>query len=270
MITFIPTPIGNPQDITIRAMRAFEQADIFLCEDTRETKRLLRLLGERFGMRYPDTEFISFNEHNGAQRLEELGDVLANRNIIYVSDAGMPAISDPGQLLVAYAQEHAIEYDVLPGATAVATAYAASGFKGGEFVFFGFLPHKGKERQAKLEEVLGCGYDAVLYESPHRLEKLLDELVSIDPDREIFAAKELTKKYQRYYRGSAQNVQEEILSDIIRGEWVVIISRKKSDTKTLSINDVLRLDLPPKPKAKLLAQLSDRSVKEWYEELVRS
>jgi 16S rRNA (cytidine1402-2'-O)-methyltransferase len=248
-------------------MRAFEQADIFLCEDTRETKRLLKLLGERFDMRYRDAEFVSFHEHNGAQRLEELSDVLDERNIVYVSDAGMPAISDPGQLLVVYAQQHNIAYDVFPGPTAVVTAYAASGFESGEFVFFGFLPHKGKERQAKLDEVIGCGYDAVLYESPHRLEKLLDELVCINPDREIFAAKELTKKYQHYYHGSADKVRRDITTGTIRGEWVIVISGEKSDSKSLSFEEVLRLELPPKPKAKLLAQLSDKSVKEWYDQL---
>ncbi len=270
MITFIPTPIGNPQDITIRAMRAFEQADIFLCEDTRETKRLLKLLSERFDMRYPDAQFISFHEHNGSERIAELGSKLGEKNIVYVSDAGMPAISDPGQLLVSYAQEHSISYDVLPGATAVATAYAASGFESGEFLFFGFLPHKGKERRSKLDEVTGCGYDAVLYESPHRLDKLLGELVALDPSREIFVAKELTKKYQRYYRGSAEKVRQDIISDTIRGEWVVIIQGQKSDSKSLSLEAIMHLDIPPKVKAKLLSQLSDKSVKEWYNQLTKN
>jgi len=146
MLTFIPTPIGNPQDITIRAMKLFEKAELFLCEDTRQTKRLLRLLEERFDMTYPDAKFISFNEHNGEERLQEFGNVLEDQEVVYVSDAGMPVISDPGQILVAYAQEHDIPYDVLPGASAVTTAYAASGFEEGKFLFYAFLPHKGKER----------------------------------------------------------------------------------------------------------------------------
>ena len=151
MITFIPTPIGNPQDITIRAMKLFEKADLFLCEDTRQTKRLLRLLEERFDMTYPDVDFYSFNEHNGQQRLDEFGDSLKDKEVIYVSDAGMPVISDPGQLLVAYAQDAGVfSYDVLPGASAVTTAYAASGFEEGKFLFYAFLPHKGKERSSCL------------------------------------------------------------------------------------------------------------------------
>jgi len=170
MLTFIPTPIGNPQDITIRAMKIFEKAALFLCEDTRQTKRLLRLLEERFDMTYPEAQFISFNEHNGQQRLDEFGSVLSEKEVVYVSDAGMPVISDPGQILVAYAQAHDIVYDVLPGASAVTTAYAASGFEEGKFLFYAFLPHKGKERSSALAEAMANGYNTVLYEAPHRLE----------------------------------------------------------------------------------------------------
>ncbi len=268
MLTFIPTPIGNPQDITIRALREFEKAELFLCEDTRKTKHLLNLLTERFDMVYPDTEFISFNEHNGIQRIEEYGSVLAQKHVVYVSDAGMPVISDPGQLLVVYCQEHHIDYDVLPGASAVTTAYAASGFEEGKFLFYAFLPHKGKERSSALQEALANGYNTVLYEAPHRLMKLLEEVVAIDAKRELFLAKELTKRYQQYYRGNAERLLEILSEGNIKGEWVVIIKGQKSEAKSLAFSEVLALEMPPKIKAKLLAQLSDRSVKSWYEELV--
>jgi len=269
MLTFIPTPIGNPQDITIRAMKLFEKATLFLCEDTRQTKRLLRLLEERFAMTYPEAEFYSFNEHNGEERLKEFGSVLNEQEVVYVSDAGMPVISDPGQLLVEYCQQNAIAYDVLPGASAVTTAYAASGFEEGKFLFYAFLPHKGKERSSALAEAMGNGYNTVLYESPHRLEKLLKEVTALDENRELFLAKEISKRYQNYYRGTAKELDEKFKELTIRGEWVVVISAQKSTEKSLSFAQVLNLDLPPKPKAKLLAQLSDKSVKEWYEELIR-
>ncbi len=267
MITLIPTPIGNIEDITIRAMRLFEQAELFLCEDTRRTKKLLRLLEERFEMRFPQADFYSFHEHNGAQRLEELGERLARQRIVFVSDAGMPSISDPGQLLVAWAQEQGVMYDVLPGASAAVTAYAASGFESGDFRFFGFLPHKGRPRQAALDAVLVCSADAILYEAPHRLGKLLDALVLADPSREIFVAKELTKRHQHYYRGTAKSVREQIPDETIRGEWVLVIRGRESRVQTLTLEQVLRLELPPKPKAKLLSLLSDQSVKEWYERI---
>lgn len=270
MLTFIPTPIGNPQDITIRAMKLFEKAELFLCEDTRQTKRLLRLLEERFEMRYPDAQFISFNEHNGEERLKEFGAQLGEKEVVYVSDAGMPVISDPGQILVAYAQKHDIDYDVLPGASAVTTAYAASGFEEGKFLFYAFLPHKGKERSAALNEAINSGYNTVLYEAPHRLEKLLEEIASLDESRELFLAKEISKKYQRYYRGTAVSLNEAFKEEHIRGEWVVIIKAKESEEKSLSFSELLSLDMPPKVKAKLLAQLSDKSVKEWYNELIQS
>ena len=270
MITFVPTPIGNPQDITIRAIKAFEKAELFLCEDTRQTKRLLRLLEERFDMTYPDADFYSFNEHNGQERLDEFGQSFKEKEVVYVSDAGMPVISDPGQLLVAYSQEHDLQYDVLPGASAVTTAYAASGFEEGKFLFYAFLPHKGKERTKALNEAMHNGYNTVLYESPHRLERLLEEVESLDENRELFLAKEISKKYQTYYRGSAKSLNVQFKELTIRGEWVVVIRAKEESEKSLSFSDILTLDLPPKVKAKLLAGLSDKSVKEWYEILIHN
>jgi len=270
MITFIPTPIGNPQDITIRAMRAFEKATIFLCEDTRQSKKLLRLLESRFEMVYPEASFYSFNEHNGQERIDSLATRFAEENIVYVSDAGMPVISDPGQLLVAYCQNNAIAYDVFPGASAVTTAYAASGFKEGKFLFYAFLAHKGKERSKALHDAMNNGYNTVLYEAPHRLEKLLEEIIAIDSSRELFLAKELSKKYQRYYQGTAFSIYETLKALTIRGEWVVIIQAKEEKEKSLAFSEVLALDLAPKPKAKILAKLSDKSVKEWYEILIQN
>jgi len=269
MLTFIPTPIGNPQDITIRAMTLFEKAELFLCEDTRQTKHLLTLLSERFDMVYPNAEFISFNEHNGAERLEHYGDLLRTKEVVYVSDAGMPVISDPGQVLVAYCQENGIAYDVFPGASAVTTAYAASGFEEGRFLFYGFLPHKGRERTLALQEAMGSGYNTVLYEAPHRLMKLLEEISAMDGERDLFLAKEISKRYQHYYRGSALELLNSLSDMTVKGEWVVVIKAERAQDKALSFPELLSMDLPPKVKAKLLAKVSERSVKEWYEELSR-
>ena len=268
MLTLIPTPIGNPLDITLRAMRLFEEAELFLCEDTRETRHLMHLLVERYGMRQPEGEYLSFNEHNGPQRLEEVSGKLNERRVVYVSDAGMPVISDPGQILVAYCQEHGIAYDVLPGASAVVTAYAASGFTEGRFLFFGFLPHKGKDRNRALHEALHSGYHTILYESPHRLLKLLGEIASSDPERVLFLGKELTKKFQSYYKKRADELFEIFEKEHIRGEWVVVIEAEKKERKALYLEDILALDLPPKPKAKLLSGITGEGVKLWYERLI--
>jgi len=272
MLTFIPTPIGNPQDITIRALREFEKATLFLCEDTRETKRLLRILEERFEFTYPsdEVEFLSFHEHNGVERLSEVAFRLEKEPVVYVSDAGMPVISDPGQVLVEYCQEHNLKYDVLPGASAVTTAYAASGFKEGEFTFCAFLPPKGTERTSALIQMMNTSTNVALYEAPHRIEKLIAEIAHIDEEREVFFSKELTKKFQNYYKGSAKEILEQFSISKInpKGEWVVVISAKKEEAKALYVDDILAFDLQPKVKAKLLAKLTDKSVKEWYSELI--
>jgi 16S rRNA (cytidine1402-2'-O)-methyltransferase len=269
MIRFIPTPIGNPQDITIRAMRAFEQATLFLCEDTRHTKRLLQLLEERFELRYPSARFISFHEHNGKERLAQLADDLLEEEVVYVSDAGMPIISDPGQLLVSYCQAEGIDYDVFPGASAVTTAYAASGFEEGAFCFDGFLPHKELERRRALYQAMDRGLNTIFYEAPHRLIKLLEAICNQDPARELFLAKEMSKRYQRYYKGEALSLLNALKEQTIRGEWVVVIRGVDTKEASLSYSDILALDLPPKVKAKILAKVSDRSVKEWYELLIQ-
>ena len=269
MLRFIPTPIGNPQDITIRALREFERATLFLCEDTRETKRLLSILAERFEFKKPNNiEFISFHEHNGAERLKEIASRLDSELVVFVSDAGMPIISDPGQILVEYCQKNEIEYDVLPGATAVATAYAASGFRGGRFNFFGFLDHKGSSRNSQLIEVMNSSTDTVLYESPHRILKLIKEITAIDDSRELFFTKELTKRFQNYYRGTAKEILEKFETINSKGEWVVVVEAKENETKALYVEDILRLEIAPKIKAKLLAKITDKTTKDWYKELI--
>jgi len=269
MLTLIPTPIGNIKDITFRALELIESAELILCEDTRVTKHLLNLLQERFSLNYPNAKIVSFHEHNGKERLEQIKDKLKELNTIYMSDAGMPAISDPGQLLIEYCQKEQIEYDVLPGASVAPLVYAASGFESGKFYFYGFLPKKGKERLSELSTILSSGIDIIIYEAPHRIEKLIEEINSIDEDREIFAAKELTKKFQKFYRLSAKELLKRLKTDSTKGEWALVVKGKKESVSTLNLQDILNIDLPPKAKAKIIAKLSGKSVKECYEELMR-
>jgi len=272
MLTFVPTPLGNLRDITYRAVDTLQNATFFLCEDTRVTRRLLNLLHDRAVLeRLPEAEFLSFNEHNGLQRLGEIGTRISEEQTVYVSDAGMPAISDPGQLLVTYCQERGISYDVLPGPSAVTTAYAASGFPSGRFLFYGFLPHKGRERREELERLLAQEWATVLYEAPHRMEKLLKEIDEREADRELFAARELSKRHQGYYRGKASELLERLrVEQAFRGEWVVILSPGGGARPALYLEEILAEDLPPKIKAKLLARLSGESVKNWYQRLLEA
>ena len=260
MLFLVPTPIGNLEDITKRAIKALFESEIIFCEDTRVTKKLLNLYNIPL-----NKKFISMHSHNEDKIISNLNpDILKNKLCVYVSDAGMPAISDPGSKLVKFCIENKIPYSTLPGASALITAFAASGFEG-EFTFFGFLPHKGEKREKKLNEVIQNDKISILYESPHRIEKLLAELKKSIPDREIFLAKELTKLHETYIKDKIKNIKLENT----KGEWVVIIDKGTRSKKIeLSYEDILNLTLPPKEKAKLLSKISKKSVKEIYKELL--
>ncbi len=267
MLTLLPTPIGNIEDITLRTLETLKSCELILCEDTRVTKQLLHILQQRYNLVLPKVEIVSFHEHNGKERLSQIGQKLQDLRVVYMSDAGMPVISDPGQLLVEYCQNMGIEYDVLPGASAAPLIYAASGFKSGKFYFYGFLPNKGKERKEELAKILNSGIDTILYEAPHRIVKLIEEIAQIDESRALFVGKELTKKHQKYYKLSAKEMLERLKVDSTKGEWALVVEGKESSSASLDIGEIINLDIPPKPKAKLLAKLTGKSVKECYESL---
>ena len=269
MLTLVPTPIGNIGDISLRAIEALSDADILLCEDTRVTKKLIHILKERYNTSFKENqEFISLHSHNEKSFVEKIEKELFEQNVIYVSDAGMAGVSDPGQVLVRHCIDNDIKYDVLPGANAVLTAFVASGFVETKMLFWGFLPHKGKDREQSLSDALGSGYTTVLYESPHRLEKLLNELDALQGDEEIFLAKELTKKYQRYIHATPSKCLE-MLQGNIRGEWVVVLKANKSqNSSAISQKDILELDLSLKIKAKLICKITGENTKRCYSRLL--
>ena len=268
MLTLVPTPIGNIADISLRAMDALTKADVLLCEDTRVTKKLLHILSERYSLQRTEQEFISLHSHNEEAFIQKVSPEFFDKNVIYVSDAGMPGISDPGQLLVKYCQDENIEYDILPGANALLTAFVASGFVNTQMLFFGFLPHKGKERSQALQGALHNGFTTILYEAPHRLDKLLKELSIEVPTRRIFCAKELTKKYQTFFHGSASEIPTKIKKETIKGEWVVVIEAGTARQSSLSENDVLELDIPKKTAAKLISKITGENTKACYQRLL--
>jgi len=268
MLTLTPTPIGNIADITYRTLTTIQNCDLILCEDTRVTKHLLNILKQRYNLELSNIDIISFHEHNQKEKLPQIAQKLKDLNVIYLSDAGMPAISDPGQYLIEYCQNNSINYDVLPGASAAVVAYAASGFESGKFYFYGFLPNKGKERVEQLLKIIETQIDTIIYEAPHRIEKFASELSSIDNNLEIFAAKEISKKHQKYFRGLAKDFIEYLKNNSTKGEWALVLKAKKQQkSETLSLQDIINSDIPPKPKAKLISKITGRSVKECYEEL---
>ena len=268
MLSLVPTPIGNIGDISLRAIELLSEADTLLCEDTRVTKKLIHILKERYDTTFKENQtFISLHSHNEKEFIKDLNPSFFDKNIVYVSDAGMAGVSDPGQVLVKYAQENNVKYDVLPGANAVLTAFVASGFVETKMLFWGFLPHKGKDRQASLLGALNSGFTTVVYESPHRLEKFLKEIMGEASERKMFLAKELTKKYQRYIFGTAQEILDKLEGNF-RGEWVAVIEASATqNASAISQNDILALDLTKKAQAKLICKITGENTKACYERL---
>ncbi|WP_324172119.1 16S rRNA (cytidine(1402)-2'-O)-methyltransferase [Sulfurimonas sp.] len=270
MLTLVPTPIGNIGDISLRAIEVLSEADVLLCEDTRVTKKLIHILKERYNTIFKENQkFISLHSHNEKAFIENLEISFFDENVVYASDAGMPGISDPGQLLVEYAQNNGVEYDVFPGANALLTAFVASGFVETKMLFWGFLPHKGQNRVASLQGALYSGFTTILYESPHRLEKLLLEIEKEQSERKIFLAKELTKKFQNYFYGTAGEILRTIDGNF-RGEWVVVIKADVAqNSSAVSQSDILELDLPKKVQAKLICKITGENSKSCYQRLLK-
>ena len=270
MLTFVPTHIGNLGDISFRAIEVLKDAELILCEDTRVTKKLLSLLSSKFQIDFPLFEYISLHSHNEKAFLTQENIILLQqKKAVYVSDAGMPCVSDPGSFLVDFCLKNNISYDVVPGANALLTAYASSGFSGVSFTFYGFLPHKGTARSDMLEMIMNSQHTAILYESPHRLLKLLEELARSDEKRIIFVTKELTKKFQTRYKDTTKNILEKLSKEEILGEWVVVIEPKIKETSGIITKaDILELEIAPKQKAKLLSKLTGQNTKEIYNQLI--
>lgn len=215
----VSTPIGNLDDITFRAVDVLKNVDLIACEDTRRTLILL----ERFGIA---KKLISYYNYNERQRAEELiAHLKSGKNIALVSDSGTPGISDPGYILIRRAIEENIQVIPIPGPTAFVSALVVSGLPMDEFIFVGFLPHK-KGRKTKLQKLAQEERTIILYESPHRLLKTLNEILEILGDREIAIAKELTKVHEEVFRGKISEVLNKLTPDKIRGEFVIVISGK--------------------------------------------
>lgn len=217
----VPTPIGNLEDITLRALRILGSADIIACEDTRMTGQLLKLLD------LPKKHFISYHEHNDKARVPQLISAIRDegRSVALVSDAGMPCISDPGYRLVSAAMEIAVRVIPLPGASALTSALVASGLPTDSFTFLGFPPQK-KKRVAFIEKALSYPHTVVLYESPYRIEKLIKEIAAIaDPERKICIAREISKAFEEITTGTIDEISAKIPEMTLKGEVVVVIGR---------------------------------------------
>jgi len=216
-LIFIPTPIGNLEDITARALRLLGEADLILCEDTRTSGVLLK----HYNIQNPLQSYHKFNEHQQTQRLVEM--IAAGKIIALISDAGTPGISDPGFLLARACAEAGLPMECLPGATAFVPALVTSGLPCDRFVFEGFLPQK-KGRQTRLKELATESRTLVFYESPYRIVKTLEELAIYCGDRQASVSREISKKFEETRRGSLTELAAHFKKTTPKGEFVLVLA----------------------------------------------
>ena len=231
-LTIVPTPIGNLGDITLRAIEALRSADAVLCEDTRVTGKLLTALDVR-------RPLVRLDEYTIRDRSDQIiAQLQAGESFAYCSDAGMPGVSDPGMHLVSQARKQGIPVDVLPGASAVTTAYVASGFSAQRFLFAGFLPRKEGERAALLESLASLDAALIFYESPHRIADSLGAIAQAFPTRQVALCRELTKVHEEVIVEQAPKLAEHIASRQqeapLKGEIALVIDAPSAEEEVLA------------------------------------
>jgi 16S rRNA (cytidine1402-2'-O)-methyltransferase len=231
----VATPIGNLEDITLRALRVLREADLIACEDTRQTGKLLA----HFGI---DKPMVSYHEHNETARTRELvGKLEAGANIALVSDAGTPLVSDPGYRLVTTAIGAGISVVPIPGASAVLGALSGAGLPTDAFRFCGFLPPKSGQRKKALEELRGEDCTLVFYEAPHRIVDTLSDIAAVYGERPVVVARELTKLHEEFLRGTADQVRAQLAArPSVKGEIVLLVGKGALLASDTPIEDAVR------------------------------
>ncbi|HKX27778.1 MAG TPA: 16S rRNA (cytidine(1402)-2'-O)-methyltransferase [Blastocatellia bacterium] len=223
MLYLVATPIGNLEDITLRALRVLKEVDLIACEDTRHTRRML----DHFGIKKPT---VSYHDHNEQARAVELAERLKRgEKIALVTDAGTPGISDPAYRVVTAAIEHGVTVVPIPGATAMITGLIASGLPTDAFLFTGFLPPKKQARRTRLEELRSERATLVLYEAPHRIGESLVDAREILGDRRAALGRELTKLYEQFIRGTLSEISAQLAIQEPRGEMTLVIAGASDD-----------------------------------------
>jgi 16S rRNA (cytidine1402-2'-O)-methyltransferase len=231
VLYIVATPIGNLEDITMRAARVLREADLIACEDTRHTRKLL----DHLGISKPA---VSYHEHNEAARAADLVQRLQQGSTIaLVSDAGTPLISDPGYRVVRAAIDAGISVVPIPGASAILAALAGSGLPTDSFRFAGFLPAKSTQRRKLLESIAGEESTVIFYEAPHRILETLEDIEAVLRDRPIVVARELTKMHEEFLRGSAAEIRARIDP---RGEMTILIGKGERVVDETPIEDAVK------------------------------
>lgn len=218
MLYVVATPIGNLGDITLRAVEVLRSADVVAAEDTRHSGLLLKHLGIK-------KPFVSYHEHNEAARTAELVERLArDENVALITDAGTPALSDPGMRVIRECINRELPFTIIPGPSSILLALVGSGFSIEKFSFRGFLPVKSGQRERELQIAAECRHTTLFFESRYRLVKTLQACIDIMPDRQICIARELTKKFEEFRRGTAAQLLGHYASHPAKGEIVLVVS----------------------------------------------
>lgn len=232
-LILVPTPVGNLEDITLRALNVLRSVRLILAEDTRTSGLLL----QHYDIKCPMQSYHKYNEHQALERLCERIEV--EGEVALITDAGTPAISDPGYLLVRACIERGIEVECLPGATAFVPALVVSGLPSDRFVFEGFLPVK-KGRQTKLQAIAASDYTTILYESPHRIVKTLEQLAEyLGEDTPVAAVREISKLYEEVVRGRLTEVIAHFTAHEPRGEFVLIVGKSTKSNREQDTTDLI-------------------------------
>jgi len=250
----VPTPIGNMEDITLRALRALKEADVIACEDTRRTMKIL----SRYGIGTPLLSYHSFNEKERTQDL--VGRLSRGETVALVSDAGTPGISDPGYELIRYSLEAGYEVDVLPGATAVVPALLLSGFPPRPFLFEGFLPKRKGERRRRLGELRTFGGAVVFYLSPHGPAKVLGDILEVLGNRPAVILREISKLHQERIPGDIASLLARLGERTLKGELVLVTGPTAvspdppTDDREEALLEMIEKDLPEKEVVRRLVE----------------
>ena len=229
MLYVVATPIGNLSDVTLRALEVLKSVDLIAAEDTRHSGMLLK----HFGIKKP---LLSYHEHNEAMRTAQLVERLAaGENVALITDAGTPGLSDPGARLIRACIRRDLPFTIIPGASSILTALVGSGFSTENFCFRGFLPVKSGQRERELRAAAERDETTVFFESPYRLTKTLTACISIMPDRHLCVARELTKKFEEFRRGTARELFAHYEVHPAKGEIVLLIGTVKDSSTSLGV-----------------------------------
>ena len=253
----VATPIGNLEDMSPRAVRVLREAKLIAAEDTRHTGKLLK----HFGI---ETPLTSYFEHNKLKKLDSILEKLAEGDVALVSDAGTPAINDPGYELVKAALASGLNVRPVPGPSAPIAALAVSGLPTDSFLYLGYLPHKASERRKAVGQIVNLPYTLIFLESPYRIVESLEDILSTLGDRQICVAREMTKMFEEYWRGSVSDALEYFKSQPARGEFTLVIEGKRTERNGRWTEEELRAAIQKglkrdKSTKDLAAELSEAS-----------